>query len=127
MYEILSGAHKGLAMLSVILTLCWTFVVLAASRTGPLKLARLHRLAYVGAMASTGLVAITGLAVMAAGSWLATAFPWAGLVAVAGHGIAGARSRSALVAGNGGAAIGATIFQIALLFVAYGLMTVKPF
>jgi tryptophan synthase alpha subunit len=127
MYEILNEAHKGLAMLSVVLTLCWTFVVLVASRTSSLELAGLRRLTYVGAAASTGLVGVTGLIVMAMGSWLAMVFPWVGLVAVAGHGVAGARSRKALMAGNKGIAIGSAILQIVLLVLAYGLMTIKPF
>lgn len=54
-------------------------------------------------------------------------FPWLGLAAVAGHGIAGVRSRKALTAGAKTSALVAAACQIVLLVAAYGLMTVKPF
>ena len=55
------------------------------------------------------------------------AFPWIGLVAVAGHGFAGARSRRFLAAARQGAATAAAALQVVLLLVAYGVMTTKPF
>lgn len=126
MYNIFNEAHRGLAILSLLLTLGWAGLLLAA-RQPMAELARPHRLVYAGAMASTGLVGITGIVVTAMGPWMATLFPWLGLVAVAGHGVAGARSRRALVAGDRTSALVAAGVQIVLLAAAYGLMTVKPF
>lgn len=126
MYAFFNEAHRGLAILSVLFTLGWLGVVLAVpSASAGLK--RPQRLVYAGAMASTGLVGLTGLVVTAMGPWLATVFPWLGLAAVAGHGIAGARSRKALLSNGRAAATAAAICQVVLLVAAYGLMTVKPF
>ena len=55
------------------------------------------------------------------------AFPWIGLIAVAGHGFAGARSRRYLATGDARAAIAAVGLQVVLLLVAYAVMTAKPF
>nr|ART37989.1 F57 [uncultured bacterium] len=46
---------------------------------------------------------------------------------MAGHGIAGARSRKALTASGRTSALVAAVCQIVLLVAVYGLMTVKPF
>jgi hypothetical protein len=123
MYVTLVKAHAGLAVLALALTLVWAVMVVAA-KAGP---GRASRLAYVGAVASTGLVGLTGVILAFAGGFVTMAFPWIGLVAVAGHGIAGARSQRFLAADRRGAAIAAAAVQVALLLVAYGVMTAKPF
>ena len=123
MYALLLNAHVGLAVLALLLTLGWgAFVVAAKAAPG-----RWSRLAYVGAMASTGLVGVTGVIAAFAGGFATMAFPWIGLVAVVGHGVAGARSRRLLVGNRKAAAIAAAASQVALLLVAYGVMTAKPF
>ena len=128
MYELFNHAHKGLAMLSVLLTIGWAGVVLFAPRAAA-GLVRTQRMVYVGAMASTGLTGVSGLVIvaLALGAWLVMLFPWLGVLAVVGHGIAGVRSRKALVAGNRAGALVAVVLQILFLVAAYGLMTVKPF
>ncbi|HJE28464.1 MAG TPA: hypothetical protein K8U95_04660 [Pseudomonas nitrititolerans] len=128
MYELFNHGHQGLAMLSLLLTLGWAAVVLFAPRPSA-GLGGMQRLFYIGAMAVTGLAGVSGLVLvaLAMGAWLALLFPWLGLVAVAGHGFAGVRSRKALVAGNKATAVVAVVVQILLLVGAYGLMTVKPF
>lgn len=128
MYELFNHAHKGLAMLSVLLTMGWAGVALTASRAVA-GLGRPYRLVYAGAMVTTGLVGLSGLVLVAAGKgiWLSQAFPWLGLAAIVGHGIAGARSRRALLAGERVPAVAAGALQLLLLVAAYGLMTLKPF
>lgn len=127
MYTMFNHSHQGLALLALLLTLGWAAVVLMAPRTTQ-SLGRMQRLCYIGAMAATGLAGITGLMlVLLQSTWMSLLFPWLGLVAVVGHGIAGARSRKALIAGNRALAIVAVVVQILLLVAAYGLMTVKPF
>ncbi|WP_312477752.1 hypothetical protein [Stutzerimonas nitrititolerans] len=128
MYELFNHGHQGLAMLSLLLTLGWATVVLFAPRPSA-GLGGVQRLFYIGAMAVTGLAGVSGLVLvaLAMGAWLALLFPWLGLVAVAGHGFAGVRSRKALVAGNKSTAVVAVVVQILLLVAAYGLMSVKPF
>ncbi|MGA2492607.1 MAG: hypothetical protein ABSF67_06605 [Roseiarcus sp.] len=123
MYALLLKAHVGLAVLALVLTLGWGAIVVAAT-AGP---GRSPRLVYIGAMASTGLVGVTGVIAAFAGGFATMAFPWIGLVAVAGHGFAGARSRRSLAADRKRAAIAAAALQAALLLVAYGVMTAKPF
>ena len=123
MYAFLLMAHVGLAVLALLLTLGWAAFVVAAS-AGP---SRSSRLVYIGAMASTGLTGVTGVILAFAGAFATMAFPWIGLVAVAGHGFAGVRSRRYLAGDRNGAAIGAAALQAALLLVAYGVMTTKPF
>lgn len=114
-------------MMSVLLTLLWALAVAVAPGIGGAVSGRSRRLAYVGAMASTGLTGVTGLGLIAVGSWLTLIFPWLGLVAVIGHGIAGARGRRALSGGRKRAAVASSILQILFLAAAYGVMTVKPF
>ena len=92
MYAILLKAHVGLAVLALALTLGWAAIV-AATTAAP---GRSSRLVYIGAMASTGLVGVTGLIAAFAGGFATMAFPWIGLVAVVGHAVAGARSRRSL-------------------------------
>jgi len=123
MYAILLNAHIGLAVLALLLTLGWAAIVVAAS-AGP---GRSSRLVYIGAMASTGLVGVTGVIAAFAGGFAAMAFPWIGLVAVVGHALAGVRSRRFLAADRKGAAIGAAALQVVLLLVAYAAMTARPF
>ena len=128
MYTAFNHGHQGLALLSLLLTIAWAGAVLFAPRVNA-ALGRTQRLFYVGAMAATGLAGVTGLALvmLGQGAWLTLLFPWLGLVAVIGHGIAGVRSRKALMAGNKTLATVAVVVQILLLVAAYGLMTVKPF
>jgi len=127
MYKLFNHGHQGLAMLSLLLTIGWAVVVLLAPRVTA-ALGRTQRLFYIGAMVATGLAGVSGLVlVLLQSSWMALLFPWLGLVAVAGHGFAGARSRKALLAGKKPVAIAAVVVQILLLIAAYGLMTVKPF
>jgi len=123
MYAFLLGIHVGLAVLALLLTLVWAAFVVTA-KVGP---GRSSRLASVGAIASTGLVGLTGVVLAFAGGFATKAFPWIGLVAVAVHGVAGARSRWFLAADRKGAAIAAAALQVVLLLVAYGVMTSKPF
>jgi len=123
MYLMLVKGHVGLAVLALALTLAWAAIVVAA-KAGP---GRSSRLIYIGAMASTGLVGVTGVIAAVAGGFVTMAFPWIGLVAVVGHGFAGARSRRSLAADRKGAAIGAAALQVVLLLVAYGVMTAKLF
>ena len=123
MYALLLMSHMGLAVLALLLTLGWAAFVVAGS-PGP---GQLSRPVYIGAMASTGLVGVTGVILAFAGGFATMAFPWIGLLAVAGHGFAGARSRRFLAAGRQGAATAAAALQVALLLVAYGVMTAKPF
>ena len=123
MYATLLKSHVGLAVLALLSTLGWAaIVVLAKSAPG-----RSSRLAYIGAIASTGLAGVTGVVLAFAGGFATMAFPWIGLVAVAGHGLAGARSRRFVAADRKGAAIAAAALQVVLLLVAYGVMTAKPF
>lgn len=127
MYTMFNHSHQGLALLSLLLTLGWAGVVMFAPQ-GLGGLGGVRRLCYVGAMALTGLVGVTGLLLMLVNSaWMSLLFPWLGLAAVVVHGFAGVRSRKALLAGNKGTAVVAVIVQILLLVAAYGLMTVKPF
>ena len=127
MYTMFNHSHQGLALLSLLLTLGWAAMVLLAPRTVA-TLGRPQRLCYIGAMATTGLVGVTGLLLgLLQGSWMTMLFPWLGLAAVIGHGIAGVRSRKTLIAGQKAAAVVAVIVQVLLLVAAYGLMTVKPF
>ncbi|ANI16232.1 MULTISPECIES: hypothetical protein [Pseudomonas] len=128
MYELLSQTHKGLAMLSVLLTLGWVSIVLTAPRIAG-ELGRPRKLVYTGAMAMTGLTGLSGLVlvVVAQGTWLKLIFPWLGLIAVAGHGFSGTSSRRALVAGSKMPALVAASLQLLFLITAYGLMTLKPF
>jgi hypothetical protein len=123
MYALLLMSHAGLAVLALLLTLGWAALVVAGS-VGP---SRWSRPVYSGAMASTGLVGVTGLILAFAGGFAKMAFPWIGLVAVVGHALAGARSRRFLAADRKGAAIAAVALQVALLLVAYGVMSAKPF
>ena len=83
MYAILLKAHVGLAVLALALTLGWAAIV-AATTAAP---GRASRLAYIGAIASTGLVGVTGVVAAFAGGFATMAFPGFGLVAVAGHGL----------------------------------------
>jgi hypothetical protein len=123
MYVILLSAHVGLAVLALLLTLGWaSFVVAATAAPG-----RSSRLVYIGAMASTGLVGVTGVIAAFAGGFATMAFPWIGLVAIIGHGVAGVRSRRDLAENRRGAAIAAAGLQVVLLLVAYGVMTAKLF
>jgi succinate dehydrogenase hydrophobic anchor subunit len=123
MYALLLKAHVGLAVLALLLTLGWAaFIVAASAGAG-----RWSRLTYIGAMASTGVVGVTGVIAAFAGGFAAMAFPWIGLVAVAGHGFAGMRSRRYLAADRERSALGAAALQVALLVVAYGVMTAKHF
>ena len=123
MYALLVKGHVGLAVLALLFTLGWAALVVAAT-AGP---RRSSRLVYIGAMASTGLAGVTGVILAFAGGFATMAFPWIGLVAVAGHGFAGARSRRYLGVDRKGAAIGAAVLQLVLLLVAYGVMTAKHF
>ncbi|TBW37632.1 hypothetical protein EYW49_11030 [Siculibacillus lacustris] len=119
-------AHRGLAMLAVLATVGWA----AAALFTPLAsggLGRLHRLSYVAAMATTGLAGLTGLVVVVLGTAPAALYPWFGLVAIIGHGVAGARARRALVVGRRDTVVAGVAVQGLLLLAAYGVMTVKPF
>jgi hypothetical protein len=119
MYATLVQAHVGLAVLALVLTLGWAAIVVATTAAP----GRSFRLVYIGAMASTGLVGVTGLIAAFAGGFATMAFPWIGLVAVVGHAVAGARCRRSLAADRRGAAIAAAALQVVLLLVAYGVMT----
>ena len=127
MYTMFNHSHQGLALLSLLLTIGWAGVVMFAPQ-GLGTLGGARRLCYIGAMALTGLAGVSGLMLMLLnGVWMTLLFPWLGLLAVVIHGIAGVRSRKALLAGNKGTAVVAVVVQILLLVATYGLMTVKPF
>ncbi len=122
----MNGAHSGLAMLSVLLTLAWAGIVVAFPG-GATTIGGVRKGVYIGAMAITGLVGLTGLIAVAMSPYLTMWFPWLGLLAVMVHGWAGAKGRRALVAQGKGRAIGMAVVQLAVLVIAYGLMTAKPF
>lgn len=126
LYLIVSEAHSGLAMLSIIATLAWAVAAwLLPAAFGVFR--RAQKLTYVAAMASTGLTGLSGLGITALGGWWPAVFPWLGLAAVVCHGIAGVRAKKALLGGSRLALGGALVVQIAVLVGIFGLMTVKPF
>jgi hypothetical protein len=119
MTDLISPAHSGLAALSLVTTLGWLVVV----AFGPIGL---RRPLYIAAMASTGLVGLSGLATMVVGGWWPVVFPYVGLAAVAVHAAAGGIAKRDLAAGRRGAAVVAALVQVLTLIAAYGIMTVKP-
>lgn len=126
MQTLLIELHRGLSVLAFSLTAAWATIVIAAPHR-PVRLGTLGRCIYLGAMATTGLTGVSGLFLLASAPWFAMGFPWVGLAAVAGHGVAGARGRRALAEGRRVAAINAVMLQILVLLVAFGLMLAKPF
>ncbi|WP_421122828.1 hypothetical protein [Sphingobium yanoikuyae] len=110
MYTLLLDAHLGLSWFSLGFTLAWVVIVCRAPLR-PVRLGPLGRTIHVSAMASTGLAGLTGLSLLAAGSGLSMAFSWAGLAAVAGHGVASARSRKAVMTGSKARAARAAFFS----------------
>lgn len=118
--------HRALSVLAFSLTAAWAAIVLAAPQR-PVRLGKLGRCIYFGAMATTGLTGVSGLFLLASAPWLAMGFPWVGLAAVAGHGVAGVWGRRALAAGRKLAAINVVTLQILFLVVAFCLMLAKPF
>lgn len=126
MYTILAQSHSGLASLALLFTIAWA-VVVALAPAGLTALGGFRKVVYIGAMAITGLVGLTGLVMMVMGSWYAFGFIWIGLLAVILHGLAGVRSRKAIVAGAKTRAVGMAVAEVAFLVIAYGLMTVRPF
>jgi len=124
MLDFFDGAHKGLAYLSLLLSLAWIAVVLTANpATG---VTRPARIVYAAGMASTGLLAIAGLALLVVGPWLGTAFPWIGLIVVALYAFVGAISRRSLQAGNKTEAATGSVVMLILLVFGYGMMVWKP-
>ncbi|SFB74293.1 hypothetical protein [Tropicimonas isoalkanivorans] len=126
MYTAFSEAHRGFAMLGCLTTVLWALAALIPTirhRPAP----RLWRPLFIAAMATTGLSGLTGLVVLFFGGWLSFIFPWLGIVAIALHGMAGARGRKALEAGAAGPLAVALTVQILALVVAYALMIAKPF
>lgn len=126
MYTVINEAHTGLAPLALLFTIAWAIV----AATVPASFSALggwRKSVYIAAMAVTGLVGLTGLIITVMGPWYAYGFVWIGLIAVGLHGVAGVRSRKAVVAGGKGKAVGMAVAQIIFLVIAYGLMTVRPF
>lgn len=124
MYDFFFEAHRGLSVLSLLFTLGWGGIVFSA-QPGTAALGGLQRLVYIGALAFTGLLGLSGLAVI--GPWFTMLFPWLGLFAIVGHGIAGARSRKALAAGDKQKALLLVALQTILIIVALLLMVFKTF
>ncbi|WOF45029.1 hypothetical protein KNJ79_09215 [Sphingopyxis indica] len=126
MHDTLIDAHHGLAVTAVLFTAFWVLIVLGAPRR-PVRLGRLGRPVFTGAMMSTGAAGITGLLLLASGKWLTMAFPWVGVAAVTGYGMAGAHSRRSLRSGQKASAGFAAVVQLLLLAAAFALMEAKPF
>lgn len=124
MLDVFDEAHKGLAYLSLLLSVGWIGVTLAADAAKGVT--RAARLVYAGCMASTGLLALAGLALVFYGPWLGTAFPWIGLIVVGLYGFVGATSRRALQAGRKQEAVAGSIVMLILLLFGYGMMVLKP-
>lgn len=124
MPDIMVEAHKGLAYLSLLLSVAWIVVVLMANpATG---VSRPARIVYAAGMASTGLLALAGLWLVFAGGWLGTAFPWIGFIAVALYGSVGAISRRALAAGRKTEALTGSVVMLFMLLFGYAFMLWKP-
>jgi hypothetical protein len=124
MLDFFDGAHKGLAYLSLLLSVAWIVVALTANpATG---VTRVGRIVYAAGMAVTGLLAIAGLALLVVGPWLGTSFPWIGLIVVVLYGFVGATSRRALRDGRKTEATVGSIVMLILLVFAYGMMVWKP-
>ena len=124
MLNAIDGAHRGFAYLSLLLSLAWIAVVLTAKPEGGVT--RPARIVYAAGMASTGFLALAGLALVFVGSWLGTAFPWIGMIVVGLYGFVGAISRRSLQEGRKTeAAVGSVVMLILLIF-GYGIMVLKP-
>lgn len=125
MTDMLITVHRGLSVTAILLTVLWVAVAAGAPRR-PVRLGKFGRAVYIGAIASTGLAGLAGLLLLPAGN-LTWALALTGLVAVAGHGVAGKRSRATLTRGQKRSAKLAALMQLALLVAAYVLMKEKPF
>ncbi|MCG5242310.1 hypothetical protein [Azospirillum doebereinerae] len=124
MYDVAMMLHRLTAVLAILGTLVWAFGALRGAAPG---LTARRKGLYVAAMASTGIAGLTGLAVTFAGPWASMLFPYLGLAAVAGHGVAGGMAKRAVIAGSRKTVAGAVAIQVVMLLVASYLMAVKPF
>lgn len=124
MLDVVGEAHKGLAYLSLLLSLAWIAVVLTANPAS--KPTPAARIVYAACMASTGLLALAGLWLVYVGGWLGTAFPWIGFIVVAFYSFVGAISRRALAGGRKTEALTGSAVMLALLLFAYAIMVMKP-
>jgi len=124
MLDFFDGAHKGLAYLSLLLSVAWIVVALTANpATG---VTRPARIVYAAGMAATGLLAVAGVALLIAGPWLSTSFPWIGVIVIVLYGFVGATSRRALQGGRKTEAVVGSIVMLILLLFGYAMMVWKP-
>ncbi|MBO0903950.1 hypothetical protein [Jiella sonneratiae] len=128
MYETLVKAHGGLAMLALLLSLGWTGVALAGPSGAVAAVAGWRKAVYVGAVAIVSLVGLLGLGLVGFNpDWAGQIFTWVGIVVLVAYPILGAKSRRAYASGEKGTAIGLSIAMLALVVLAYFVMTAKPF
>src|SRR4051812_40995821 len=86
MYAFLVHLHPAASLLSLAATLAWGWA--AMSHSAGAGMTGRRKGLYVAAMATTGFAGLTGLAITVAGPWSQMVFPYVGLAAVAGHGMA---------------------------------------
>ncbi|MGB8600781.1 MAG: hypothetical protein WCD42_01150 [Rhizomicrobium sp.] len=116
--------HGWVAILSFVTTVAWAaLVMLGTNRLGGLQ--RWHKVFFISAMATTGIVGISGVFLLQ--PWLVMVFPYLGFMAVAAHGFAGSFAKRALLAGRRGRASSAALCQVLLLVGIDYLMWTKPF
>lgn len=126
MYDVAMMLHRLTAVLSILGTLAWAVWALRGTGMAYGMTAGRKKL-YIAAMATTGIAGVTGIAVTVFGPWMQMLFPYLGLAAVAGHGVAGGMAKRALAAGRRPTVAGAVAVQVVLLLAASYLMAVKPF
>ncbi|THF63636.1 hypothetical protein E6C76_13660 [Pseudothauera nasutitermitis] len=125
MYLAFKHIHLATAVLSLLLAFVWTLAAWrAASAPGgqPGKV----RVFYILDQAAAGLAGLSGLLVTLVGPWKLMLFPYIGLVAFIGHGLAAGAAWRTLMSGRKAVPKTALILQnLALLLAAY-VMAAKP-
>ncbi|CAO3439143.1 hypothetical protein [Azospirillum argentinense] len=125
MYAFFAHLHSAASLLSLAATLAWGWA--AMNHSAGAGMTGRRKGLYVAAMATTGFAGLTGLAITFAGPWSQMLFPYVGVAAVAGHGMAGKAVKGALMRGGRGITAFGVSLQAAILLAAAGIMATKPF
>lgn len=127
MYIALKHAHLTGAILSLALTLAWSFAAWTAPPATPeARPGRISAL-YIAHRACGGLAGLSGLLVTFVGPWQAMLFPYLGLTAFIAHGYAAAVSKREFVSGSGRDRRRRTalVLQVLAIAVAWAVMNAK--
>ncbi|HIE1388023.1 TPA: hypothetical protein ACXJSN_003248 [Pseudomonas aeruginosa] len=128
MYIALKHSHLLTAVLSLLLTVAWSFLAWNGGKGDPAGPSGGKKATYIAHRAVAGLMGLTGLAVTFVGPWQFMLFPYVGLALFLVHGMAATMSRRVFASEHGATRRRvALLVQVVALLLAFYLMRAKPF